>query len=63
MESDQFKGEGLSPIVGWILEGDGQIDLPERYGLLPRHDVVERRSSRSNARSVDTHGIKRLWRT
>ena len=58
MEPDHLEGKGLHPIIGWILEGDGQIDLPKWHGLLSRHDAMERRSGRSNARSVDIHGIE-----
>jgi hypothetical protein len=60
MESYHLEGEGLRPIVGQIPEGDGQVDLPEWFGLFPRHDAVERCSGRSDARLVDAHGIKRL---
>ena len=45
MEPDHLKGEGLHPIIGWIPEGDRQIDLPKWHGLLSRHNVMERRSS------------------
>ena len=54
------KGEDLCPIVGRIPEGDGQVDLPDRYGLLSRHDAVERRLGRPDACSVNAHGIKCL---
>ena len=46
MEPDHLEGKGLHPIIGWIPEGDGQIDLPEWHGLLSRHDAVERRPGR-----------------
>ena len=59
-ELDYLKGEGLSPIVGWIPKGDGQIDLPKWHDLLFRHDAVERRIGRSDVRSVDAHSIERL---
>ena len=59
-EPNHLEGEGLSPVIELIPEGDGQIDLPKWHGLLSRHDAVERRSGRSDARSVDVHGIKRL---
>ena len=60
MEPDHLTGEGLHPIIGQIPKGDGQIDLPKWHGLLSRHDVVERRSSRSDARSIDAHGVERF---
>ena len=58
MEPNHLKGEGLHPIVGWVPEGDGQIDLPKWHGLLSRHDVMERRPSRSDGCPVDAHGIE-----
>ena len=58
MEPNHLEGEDLRPIIGWIPEGDGQIDLAKWHGLLSRHDAMERRSSRSDARSVDAHGIE-----
>jgi hypothetical protein len=60
MESNHFKGDGLHPKVGWIPKCDRQVDVPERFGLLPRHDAMERCSSRSDARSVDAHGVEHL---
>jgi len=60
VEPDHLEGKGLLPIIGWIPKGDEQIDLPERHGLLSRHDVVERRLSRPDARPVDAHSIERL---
>ena len=58
MEPDHLEGKGLCPIIGQILEGDIQINLPKWHGLLSRHDAVERRPGWPNARSVDTHGIE-----
>ena len=43
MELDHLEGKGLYPLIGWIPEGDGKIDLPKWHGLLSRHDAVERR--------------------
>ena len=60
VEPNHFEGERLHPIVGRIPESDRQIDLPKWHGLLCRHDAVERRSGRSDARSVDARGIKRF---
>ena len=60
MEPDHLEGEGLHPIIGWIPKGDEQIDLPKWHSLFFRHDAVERRSSRLDARSVDAHGVKRF---
>ena len=59
-EPDYLEGGGLYPIVGWIPKGDGQVNLPHRYGLLSRHNAMERRPSRLDAHSVDAHGIKCL---
>ena len=58
MEPNHFEGEGLCPIVGWTPEGDRQIDLPKRHGLLSRHDAMERRSDWLDARLVDAHGVE-----
>ena len=60
VEPDHLVDKGLYPIIGWISKGDGQIDLPERHGLLSRHDAMERRPSQPDARPVDAHGIERL---
>jgi hypothetical protein len=60
VESNHLEGEGLHPIVHWIHEGDGQVDLLKRYGFLPWHYAMKRCSSQSNARLVDAHGIKHL---
>ena len=60
MESNHFKGEGLRPIVGRTPKGDGQIDLPERHGLLSRHDAMKGCSDWPDARSVNAHSIERL---
>ena len=60
MEPDHLEGEGLHPIIGRIPKGDGQIDLSKWHDLLSRHDAVERHSGRSNARSVDAHGVEHL---
>jgi len=60
MEPNHLEGEGLCPIVIWIPEGDGQINLLKRHGLLPKHDAMERCSGRSDVRSVDALGIKCL---
>jgi hypothetical protein len=48
VKPDHFEGEDLHPIVGRIPERYGQVDLPERYHLLSRHDAVERRLGRPN---------------
>ena len=53
VEPDHLEGKGLCPIIGWILEGDGQIDLPKWHDLLSRHDAVETRSGLLDMRSVD----------
>ena len=58
VEPDHLKGKGLRPIIGWIPEGDGQIDLPEWHGLLSRHNAVERHPSWLDACSVDAHGCR-----
>ena len=60
VEPDHLKGKGLRPIIGRIPEGDGQIDLPKWYGLLSRHDAVERRLGRPDALLVDAHGVERF---
>ena len=60
MEPNHFKGEGLHPIVGCTPKGDRKIDLPKWHGLLSRHDAMERRLGRLDARSVDAHGVERF---
>jgi hypothetical protein len=35
VETNHLKGEGLSPEVGLIPKGDGQVDLPEWFDLFP----------------------------
>ena len=57
-EPNHLEGEGLSPIIELIPEGNGQIDLPEWHGLLPGHDVVERCSGWVEARPVDAHLVE-----
>ena len=57
---DHLEGEGFCPIIGWIPKGDGQIDLSMWHGLLSRHDAVERRPGRPDARSADAHGVERF---
>ena len=58
MEPDHLEGESLRPIIGQIPKGDEQIDLPKWHGLLFRHDTMESRSGRSDARSIDAHGVE-----
>ena len=60
VEPYHLEGKGLHPIIGWILEGDEQIDLSEQRGLLSKHDAMERCPGRPNARSVDAHGDERF---
>ena len=60
VEPDHLEGKGLRPIIGWILEDDGQINLPKWHGLLSRYDVVERHPGRQDACSVDAHGVERF---
>ena len=59
-ESHHVEGEGLSPIVGLILESDGQIDLPQWHGLPTRHDAMERCSDGTEVHSIDAHLIERF---
>jgi hypothetical protein len=40
-KSDHLKGEGLSPKVGLVPKSDGQVDLLEGFGLLPKYDPME----------------------
>ena len=54
------EGEGLSPIIGPIPKSDGQIDLPQWYGLSARHDDMERCSDGTEVRPVDAHLVERL---
>ena len=59
-EPNLLEGESLSPVIELIPKGDGQIDLPEWHGLLPRHDAMERCSGWAEARLVHAHHVKRL---
>ena len=59
-EPNRLEGEGFSPVIELIPEGNGQIDLPKWHGLLLRHDAMERCSSWVEACSVDAHLIERL---
>ena len=60
MEPDHLEGKRLHPVIGQIPEGDGQIDLPKWHGLLSRQDAMERCFGRSDARSIDAHGVECL---
>ena len=60
VEPDHLEGKGLYTIIGRILEGDRQINLPKWHGLLSRHDTMERCFGQSDAGSADAHGIERL---
>jgi hypothetical protein len=60
VEIDHLEGEGRSPEVRLIPKGDGQVDLPERLGLFPRHEAMERCLGRLDARPVDAHGVECL---
>ena len=59
-ESNHLEGERLSPVIELTPKGNGQIDLPEWHGLLPKHDAMERCSGWAEARPVDAHLVERL---
>ena len=59
-EPNHLQGEGFSPIIELISEGNGQIDLLEWHGLLPRHDAMERCSGWVEVCLVDAHLVERL---
>ena len=59
-EPNHLEGEGFSPIIELIPEGNGQIDLPKWHGLLPGHDAVERFSGWVEMCPVDAHLVERL---
>ena len=59
-EPNHLEGEGFSPVIELIPKGNGQINLLEWHGLLPRHDAVERCLGGAEARPVNAHHIKRL---
>ena len=59
-EPNHLEGEGFSPVIELILKGNGQINLPERHGLLLGHDVVERCSGWTEVYSVNAHLVERL---
>jgi hypothetical protein len=48
VESNHLEGEGLSTKVGLVPKSDGQVNLPEGFGLLPWHDTVEGHPGRSD---------------
>ena len=55
-----FEDQSLCPEVGAIPESDGQVDMPDWYCVLPRHDAAERGTTWSDARSIDPHGVQGL---
>ena len=59
-EPNHLEGGGLSPVIELIPKGNGQIDLPEWHGLLPKHDTVKRHSGWAEACPVDAHLVERL---
>ena len=59
-EPHYVEGEGLSPVIGPIPESDGQIDLPQWYGLSARYNTMEGHSDGAEVRSVDAHLIECL---
>ena len=59
-EPNHLEGESLSPVIELIPKGDGQIDLPEWHGLLPRHDAMKKCSGWAEARPVNAHHIEHL---
>ena len=59
-DPNHLEGEGFSPIIELIPEGNGQIDLSKWHGLLPRHDAIERCLGWAETCSVDAHFIERL---
>ena len=59
-EPYHVKGEGFSPVIGPIPKSDGQIDLPEWYGLFARYDAMEGRSDGAEVCSVDAHLVECL---
>ena len=59
-EPNHLEGEGLSPVIELIPEGDGQIDLSQWRGLFPGHDAVKRRSGWAEVRLVDAHLVEHL---
>ena len=59
-EPNHLEGEGFRPIIEWIPEGNGQIDLPKWHGLLSGHDAVKRCSGWAEACPVDAHLVEHL---
>ena len=59
-EPDHLEGEGFYPIIGWIPEGNRQINLPKWHGLLSEHDAMERCSGWAEACLVNAHFVERL---
>ena len=60
VEPNHLEGKGLRPIIDWIPEGDGQINLPKWHSLLSRYDAMERCPGWSDSLSVDAHDIERF---
>ena len=57
-EPYHVKGEDFSPVIRPIPKSDGQIDLPEWYGLFATYDAMEGRSDGAEVRPVDTHLVE-----
>jgi hypothetical protein len=58
VKPNHLEGEGLCPIVGQIPKCYEQVDQLERYHLPCRHNAMELRPRRANARPIDAHGIQ-----
>jgi len=58
LETHHLEGEGFLSEIGRIPECYGQVDLPERYRLLPWHEAMKRSLRGSKAHSVDPHGVE-----
>ena len=58
LEPDHLEHQGLLLVIGGVSKHHEQVDLPEQYCLLSRHDVVEGSSRGSEAGPVDPHRVK-----
>jgi hypothetical protein len=54
MESYHFEGESLLSEVGGSAETDRQVDPPDRFCSLPRHDSMEALDAGSEVRPCDS---------
>jgi hypothetical protein len=60
MESYHFEGESLLSEVGGSAETDRQVDPPDGFCSLPRHDSMEAPDAGSEVRPCDSQKVEGL---